>query len=159
MHIFVRMTIHFLVHWFSSCTFLYEWQSIFFLYGFSSCTFLYKWLSIFLSVFVMLIFLRMTNNLSICFRHAHLCTNDYPYYYGFSSCTSLYKWLSILFLHGFSLCTFLYEWYPYSYRFFVMYIFVWMTILFRLCFQCVLFNGNSEFLCVFSSNVLVLPCA
>ena len=45
------------------------------------------------------------------FRHAHLCTNDYPYSYGFSSCTYLYKWLSIFFLIGFfSSCSLLYEW-------------------------------------------------
>ena len=55
---------------------------------------------------------RMTIHIIIAFRHAHICTNDYPYYYifchaqlctndyvyyyRFSSCTSLYEWLSIL---------------------------------------------------------------
>ena len=60
-------------------------------------------------------------HISICFcvgfRHAHICTNDYPYYscigfchahlrtndypyffYGFLSCTFMYKWLSIFLL-------------------------------------------------------------
>ena len=44
------------------------------------------------------------------FRHAHICTNDYSYSYWYSSCTYLYEWLCIL------------VW------FFVMHVFVWMTI-------------------------------
>ena len=66
---------------FSSCTSLYEWLFIFFFYGFSSCTFLDEWLSIFLWVFVMHIFVRMTIHILMGFRHAHLCTNDYPFSY------------------------------------------------------------------------------
>ena len=53
------------------------------LYRFSSCTSLYEWLSI-----------------SFCmgFRHAHFCTNDYPFLLNeFSSCTFLYEWLPFLF--------------------------------------------------------------
>ena len=51
-------------------------------------------------------------NICFCmgFRHAHLCTNDYPYSYGFLSCTFLYERLCIIFLNGFSSCTFLYKW-------------------------------------------------
>ena len=55
------------------------------------------WMSILVNVFVMHNFVRMTFNIIIDYRHAHLCTNDYPYSFGFSSCTSLYKWLSIFF--------------------------------------------------------------
>ena len=43
-------------------------------------------------------FAQMTVHISISFRHAHLCTNEYPYHYIYSSFTSLYEWLSILFL-------------------------------------------------------------
>ena len=66
-------------------------------------------------------FFTLNVHINICFcmgfRHAHLCTNDYPYSYGFSSCKFLYEWLSILFLYGFChvhLCT---NEYPYSYGF------------------------------------------
>ena len=112
---------------FLSCTSLYKWLSLLLLYGFSSCTSLYVWIYIFLCVFVMHIFVRMTihilfirfffthifvrmtipiimgsrhahlctNDYPYCFcigiRHAHICTNDYPYLYRFSSCTSLYE--------------------------------------------------------------------
>ena len=54
------------------------------------------------------------------FRHAHLCTNEYPYSYGFSSCTFLYKWQSIFFLYGFSSCKFLYEW---------LSVFIWVFVM------------------------------
>ena len=65
-------------------------------YRFSSFTSLYEWLSLFLWVFVMHISLRMTIHILFIwffvmhisvrmtihthmgFRHAHLCTNDYP---------------------------------------------------------------------------------
>ena len=69
---------------FSSCTSLYEWLSILFLHEFSSCTFLDQWLYIFLWVFVMHISVQMTIHILMGFRHAHFCTNDYPYSYGFS---------------------------------------------------------------------------
>ena len=65
-------------------------------------------------VFVVYNYLQMTVHISLCFVmhnsvqmtvhiifgfcHAHLCTNDYPYYFWFLSCTSLWEWLSILFL-------------------------------------------------------------
>ena len=55
------------------------------------------WMSISVYFFVMHIFVWVTFHIIIDFRHAHLCTNDYPYSFGFSSCTSLYGWLSIFF--------------------------------------------------------------
>ena len=42
-------------------------------------------------------FVRMTIHIIFCFWHAHLCTNEYPYYYRYSSCTSMYELLSIFF--------------------------------------------------------------
>ena len=82
---------------FSSCTFLYEWLSLFFEYGFSSYTFLFEWLSVFFCIwmyvmhisvrmtsiffwiwiYVMHIYVRMTSILFWVFCHVHLCTNDY----------------------------------------------------------------------------------
>ena len=62
-HIYVRMTIYFFLNWFSSCTFLYEWLPF-----------------LFELVFFMNISVRMTTiSLWMGFRHAHFCTNDYPY--------------------------------------------------------------------------------
>ena len=98
MHIFVRMTIHFLVYGFLSCTFLYEWLSISF-----------EWF------FVMHISVRMTAiSFWMGFCYAHFCTNDYH-----------------LFLNGFSSCTFLYEWLPFLFEWvFLMHISVRMTIIY-----------------------------
>ena len=104
---FVRMTFHFLLYWFSSSTFLYEWLSIYFEL-----------------VSVMYVFLRMT---------IHFFLN------GFSSCTFLYKWPSISFWMGFCHAHFCTN----DYHFFL---------------NAFLLNRNSEFLGVFSSNVLVSPC-
>ena len=45
--------------------------------------------------FVMLISVQMNIHILLGFRHAHLCTNYYPYYYQYnfmiSSCTYLYE--------------------------------------------------------------------
>ena len=88
---------HMFLYGFSSCTCLYEWLYILvwvfvmhmfvrmtihiIVYGFSSCTFLYKWLSItFEWVFEMYMFVRMTIHSLMGFRHAHFCTNYYPFY-------------------------------------------------------------------------------
>ena len=76
MHIFVRMTIHFLVYGFSSCTFLYEWLSILFLYGVSSCTFCtndYQFLVVW--VFVMQISVRMTFHIFLGFSMCAMLFN------------------------------------------------------------------------------------
>ena len=123
MYMFVRMTIHILMgfrhvhvctndysyysYGFSSCTSLYEWQSIslcmdfchahfctndypFLLNGFSSCTCLYEWLSI---------------SLCMDFCHARFCLNDYPFLLnGFSSCMFLYELLSLSFEWFFVMC-------------------------------------------------------
>ena len=52
MQISVRMTIHFFLNGFSSCTFLYEWLFISLCIGLRQCIFLYEWQSIlFLYVF------------------------------------------------------------------------------------------------------------
>ena len=137
MHISVRIIIHIILgfrhahlctnyypcyYGISSCTSLYEWLSlllcvfvmhifvwmtIHILMVFASCTSLYEWLTIFLWVCVMHISVRMTIHILMGFRHAHIFTNDYPYYFRISSCTSLYEWLSIFFM-GFRhahLCT------------------------------------------------------
>ena len=51
-------------------------------FRFASCIFLYEWVSILFLVFVMRIFVRMTIHIIfIGFLHAHLFTNDYPYYF------------------------------------------------------------------------------
>ena len=89
------------------------------------------------------IFVRLTIQIITGFRHAQLCTNDYPYCNGFSSCTSLYEWLSIFLWHfvinmfvlmtihiRFSSCTPLFEWLSIFLWVFVMHIFVIMTIKF-----------------------------
>ena len=73
--------------------------------GILSCTFMYEWLSIFLLVFVMHIslrmtihiilgvvmhiYVRMTIHIILGFRHAHVCTNDYVYYFCVSLLLSL----------------------------------------------------------------------
>ena len=85
----------------------------FFLNGFSSCTFLYEWLSI---------------SFWMGFRHAHLCTNDYPFLcgcvYGIDISVRMTIHIHIGFCHA-HFCT---NDYPYSFVFFVMHIFVRMTI-------------------------------
>ena len=63
--------------------------SVLALHMFLSCTTLYEWLSILFFVFVMHISVRMTMHIIFGFCHAHLCTNDYPYYFWFSSCTTI----------------------------------------------------------------------
>ena len=62
------------------------------------------------------------------FRHAHFCTNDYPFLLnGFSSCTCCTNDLFIIF-NGMSSFTFLYGWlYSHFEGIFVMYISVRMT--------------------------------
>ena len=129
----------------SSCTFLYEWPSTFFGIWCSSCTFLYEWLSnIFLYwVFVMFISVWMTFQILMGLRHAHLCTNDYPY----SICI------------GFRLAHICTIDYPYSFGTFVMYIYVLKKICSQFLFKAFLLNGNREFLGVFSSNSSVSLCA
>ena len=79
------------------------------------CTTLYKWLSIFFWIFVMHISVRITIHVLLDFRHAHDCTNDYPY----CSCVGFLVHISvrmhILSLMGFRhahLCT---NDYPYSF--------------------------------------------
>ena len=131
MHISVRMTIpiHISFPHAHFCTYDYPYS---FWMGFrhahfckNDCSFLC------IRVFVMHISVRMTINFIV---------------YGFSSWIFLYEWLSILCVNGFSSSTFLYEWlsislwmdfrhsnfctndFPYSFGFFVMYIFVRITI-------------------------------
>ena len=141
MHIFVRMTIHFFVHGFSSCTFLYEWLStfiwVFVMHIFVRITIylLFVW------VFVMHISVQMTIHILMGFCHAYFCTNENPY----SSCM------------GFRQCTFLYERLSIFLWVFVMHIYVRMTIHFFV--YGFLSNRNSEFLGIFSYNVSVSPCA
>ena len=45
----------------------------------------------------MCISVGMTIHIIIGFFHAHICTNDYPYYCRFLLCTSLCELISILF--------------------------------------------------------------
>ena len=137
-------------------------------------------IQIFFEDVVMHISVRMTIHILLGFHHAHLCTNEYPYYFRFPSCTSLYEWLSILLWA------------------FVMHIFIRMTVhiimgfchaylctndyfvsnFFPMCFcktgifLCLLdflaginrwgrapwcLSSHGEFLGVFSSNVSVSP--
>ena len=99
-HIFVRSTIHIFVIRFTSCTFLYEWLSIFI--RVSSFTFLYEWLSIFfLHSCTSWTFLYEWISISLYmhFPDAHFWTNDYRFLLcGFSSFTFFYEWLSIFFI-------------------------------------------------------------
>ena len=153
--------------------------NIYILYGFSSWTSLYEWLSIFLWVFVMYIFVRMTIHIILVwvfvmyisvrmtihnlmgFRHAHLCTYDYPF-----PCVGVFvmhisvRMTTISFWMGFRHAHFCVNDFRYSFGFsFVMYINVRMTICSQFLSNAFLLNGNSEFLGVYSSNVLVSPCA
>ena len=125
---------------FTSRTYLYKWLSILFL--FLSCTSLYEWVSIIFLVFVMHISVRMSINNIFGFRHAHLCSTDYPYYFWFSSCNFVRMAINLIF--GFchshictneyqyyfwiSSCTCLYEWISILFLVFVMHMFVRMTI-------------------------------
>ena len=94
MYIFVRMTIH-IIFWMGFRHAHLYTNDYTFSYWFSSCTSLYGWLSMFLCVFVMYISVRMTIHIILVwvffmyisvgmtihilmgFRHVHLCTNDY----------------------------------------------------------------------------------
>ena len=89
------------------------------------------------------------------FRHAHLCTNDYPYSYGYSSCTFLYEWLSIfisVFVIHISVrmtIQIIFEWV------FVMHIHVLMTTIYfwiGFCHAHFCTNGHHFFLYGFSSD-------
>ena len=97
-YIFVRKTIHFFFNGFSSCTFLWEWLSIFVVL-----------------VFFMLISVQMTFH--FFFNRFSECTFLYEW-------LSVYVWLSIFFSYGFSSCTFLYEWHYVSTRS-IMYLPYW----------------------------------
>ena len=89
-----------------SCKSLYKW--LFILVYVLSCTTLYDWLWILFWVFVMHISVRMTIHSIIDFRHAHLCTNDYPYSFGIDSVMHIFVWMTIHTLVSFChalLCT------------------------------------------------------
>ena len=131
-------------------------------YGFSSCTFLYEWLSIFIWAIVMHISVRMTTHLifeSVVVMHSSVRMTIHFYVCGFSSCIFLYEWLSIFM--RFSLCTFLYERLSIFFlnRFSsCTFLCEWLS-LYQFLSNAFLYNGNSEFLGVFISNVSVSPCA
>ena len=117
----------------------------FFFNGFLSCTFLYKWLSIpFWMGFVMHISLRMTIHTLFEFVFVvHI---------------SVRMTNHILFCIGFRHAHFCTNDYLYSFGFSVMYTFIRITIWSQFLSNAFLLNGNSEFLCIFSSNVSVSPC-
>ena len=114
-------------------------------YGFSVFimhTFLQMTIHIFVSVFVMYIFLRMTIlMLFVLIFVMHIFLQ-----------MTIHAFMGFRNSH---LCT---NDYPYSYGFFVMAIFLWMSILFPIFYNASLLNWNSEFLGVFSSNFSVSPC-
>ena len=109
---------------------------------------MYK-LLFFYGFFVMHIFVRMTFNILMGFRHVHVCTNDYPFPYdlvfvvhisvrmtihffwmGFRHahfCTNDYHFL----FNGLSSFTFLYEWLPFLFEWiFVMHISLRITTIY-----------------------------
>ena len=145
MHISVRMTIHFVFVWVFVMHISVQMTIHFLLYGFLSCTFLYEWLSIFIWVFVMHISLRMT--IHILFEFVFVVH------------ISVRMTNHILFCIGFRHAHFCTNDYLYSFGFSVMYIFIRITICSQFLSNTFLLNGNSEFLGVFRSNVLVSPCA
>ena len=162
MHISIRMTIHFFLYGCPSCTFLYEWLSIFFYMRFRNahfCTNNYPFHCVW--VFVMHICLRMTINIHMRFRQAHFCANDYPYssWMGFRHahfCTNDYPYsFLICFRHEQFFtndCPFLCKWD------FVMHISVSMTIDFIVngFSSCTfLYEWQSIFISVFAMHISV----
>ena len=94
MHISVRMTIHILIEWVFVMHISVRMTIHFFVHGFPSCTFLYEWLSIFICVFFMNISVRLT--IQILFEwffvvHISVRMTIHFSLNGFSSCTFLYE--------------------------------------------------------------------
>ena len=139
-----------------------------FLYGFSSCVSLYEWLSIFLWVFVMYIFVRMTIHIILVwvfvthisvqmtirilmgFRHAHLCTNDYPFLFVwfFVMHFSVQMTIHIIFVWVFVIHIFCTNDYPYSYGFLsCTSLYEWLSISLCMGFRHAHFCTNDYPLC------------
>ena len=86
----ICLWLFYVISWFNPDIFYMHILIVFF-----SCTNLYGWLAILVYCFIMHNSVRTNINIIIGFCHAHLCTNDYPFYFWFSSWTSLHEWLSL----------------------------------------------------------------